>query len=95
MDNLAAHKVKGVAEAILAADAELWYLPAYSPDLNPIEPMWSKVKTLIRKAAARCEESLFQAIGHALRAVTEEDLRIAVRVAGPHICAVAAHFNLE
>lgn len=75
MDNLASHKVKGVAEAIHAADADLRYLPAYSPDLNPIEPMWSKVKALIRKAQARCEETLFQAIGHALRSVTTQDLQ--------------------
>ena len=75
MDNLAAHKVKGVEEAIRQANAEVWYLPAYSPDLNPIEPMWSKAKAYLRKAAARCEESLFQAIGQALRSITKDDLQ--------------------
>ena len=74
MDNLAAHKVKGVREAIEACGAEVWYLPPYSPDLNPIEPMWSKVKALIRKAKARTVEPLYDAIGHALRAVTAEEL---------------------
>ena len=74
MDNLAAHKVRGVERAIREADAELWYLPAYSPDFNPIEQMWSKAKALIRKAEARCEESLVRAIGQALRAVTPQDV---------------------
>lgn len=52
MDNLPAHKVKGVAEAITARSAELLYLPPYSPDLNPIEQMFAKLKALLRKAAA-------------------------------------------
>lgn len=74
MDNLSSHKVNGVREAIEARGAEVWYLPPYSPDLNPIEMMWSKVKHLIRKAKARCEETLDQAIGHGLRAVTTQEL---------------------
>ena len=74
MDNLASHKVKGVREAIEAAGAALWYLPPYSPDLNPIERMWSKLKTLIRKAKARSRERLYQAIGQALRAVEPGEL---------------------
>jgi len=74
MDNLPAHKVKGVREAIEARGAELWYLPPYSPDLNPIEMMWSKVKHLIRKAKARTVEPLYDAIGQALCAVTAEEL---------------------
>ncbi len=51
MDNLAAHKVKGVREAIEARGAELLYLPPYSPDLNPIGQAWAKLKALLRKAA--------------------------------------------
>lgn len=57
MDNLSSHKVKGVREAIEAKGAEVWYLPPYSPDFNPIEMMWSKVKHLIRKAKGLCNLS--------------------------------------
>jgi transposase len=53
MDNLAAHKVAGVPEAIVAVGAKLFYLPQYSPDLNPIEKVFSKIKALLRKAAER------------------------------------------
>lgn len=73
MDNLSSHKVKGVREAIEKAGAELWYLPAYSPDLNPIEKVWSKVKAWLRSASARCLETLTRAIGDALRMVSPED----------------------
>lgn len=74
MDNLASHKVKGVREAIEAAGAELWYLPPYSPDLNPIERMWSKVKALIKKTKARVQTTLYDAIGRALQAVESSEL---------------------
>ena len=73
LDNLAAHKVSGVARAIRKAGAGLWYLPPYSPDLNPIEKVWAKVKGLLRKAEARTTEALWEAIGAALRAVTPQD----------------------
>jgi transposase len=63
MDNLAAHKVTDVREAILAADASLLYLLSYSPDLNPIEQAFAKLKTLWRKAAARSREALGITIG--------------------------------
>jgi transposase len=63
MDNLPAHKVKGVAEAIEARGAELRYLPPYSPDLNPIEQMFAKLKALLRKAAARSVDKLWDTIG--------------------------------
>jgi transposase len=69
MDNLSSHKVKGVREAIEAVGAELWYLPPYSPDLNPIERMWSKVKTVLRSFARRTTKTLYGAIGQALRRV--------------------------
>lgn len=73
MDNLSSHRVNGVVESIQAAGAEAWYLPPYSPDLNPIEAMWSKVKQQLRGAAARTATHLHQAIGDALQAVTAQD----------------------
>lgn len=82
MDNLPSHKVKGVREAIEAVGAQLWYLPAYSPDLNPIEPMWSKVKAILRSIAARAFDPLVDAIGTGLRAVTESDLAGYYRACG-------------
>jgi transposase len=66
MDNLAAHNVAGVREAIEARGAELRYLPPYSPDLNPIEQAFAKLKALLRKAAERTVEGLWTAIGHLL-----------------------------
>jgi transposase len=69
LDNLAAHKVNGVRQAIAAAGASLLYLPPYSPDLNPIEQLFAKLKALLRKAAARTKEELWQAIGRLLAAV--------------------------
>jgi transposase len=66
MDNLSSHKVAGVREAIEARGASLLYLPPYSPDLNPIEQSFSKLKALIRKAAARTREALWYAIGNLL-----------------------------
>ncbi len=66
MDNLKSHKVDGVRQAIKARGAFLLYLPAYSPDLNPIEQAYAKLKALLRKAAARSKEELWQAIAEAL-----------------------------
>ena len=66
MDNLAAHKVAGVREAIEARGAELRYLPPYSPDLNPIEQAFAKLKALLRKAAERTVDGLWTAIGRLL-----------------------------
>jgi transposase len=73
MDNLPAHKVKGVREAIEAAGASLIYLPPYSPDLNPIEKAFSKLKAILRKAAARTLEELWDAIARALAAFTPQE----------------------
>ena len=73
MDNLSAHKSQKVEEIINACHAELRFLPPYSPDLNPIENMWSKVKQILRGLMARAEESLFAAIGTALSRVTAAD----------------------
>jgi transposase len=68
LDNLSSHKLAGVRKAIEAAGAVLLYLPPYSPDFNPIEQLFAKLKTLLRKAAARTIETLWQAIGHLLAA---------------------------
>jgi transposase len=70
MDNLAAHKVHGVREAIEAMGAELRYLPPYSPDLNPIQQVFAKFKALLRKAAERTVEALWNRIGQVLDAFT-------------------------
>lgn len=67
MDNLPAHKVTGVKEAITACGAELLYLPPYSPDFNPIENAFAKFKAHVRKAAARTFEALETAAADALR----------------------------
>lgn len=75
MDNLSPHKTTGVQNAIEAAGATLRYLPPYSPDFNPIEFMWSKVKQHLRSAAARTHPRLVHAIGDALRRVTPNDCR--------------------
>ena len=73
MDNLTPHKASGVRESIEAAGAELRYLPPYSPDFNPIENMWSKVKGRLRSLAARGIDALHDAIGVALSSVTSSD----------------------
>ncbi len=73
MDNLPVHKSERVARAIAAAGCTLVFLPPYSPDLNPIENMWSKVKALLRAAAARTFEAVVESTGAALRAITTED----------------------
>jgi len=73
MDNLRAHKMTRVIEVIQSTGAEVWFLPPYSPDLNPIEKMWSKIKAYLRKIKARTKEELWQAIGAALKTVTASD----------------------
>ena len=75
MDNLGAQRPKRVRELIEARGCELVYLPAYSPDLNPIEEAFSKVKHVLRKIAARTKEALVEAMGAALDAVSAEDAR--------------------
>ena len=73
LDNLATHKVAGVREAIEAAGARLEYLPPYSPDFNPIEPMWSKVKQKLRSRNPRTARQLFRAAGAAFATITPAD----------------------
>ena len=70
MDNLSPHKSDPTLALITAAGAQVLFLPAYSPDLNPIEKMWSKVKSLLRGAEARTPSDLITAIGQALANVT-------------------------
>jgi transposase len=74
MDNLRAHKVSGIVELIRARGAEVLFLPPYSPDFNPIELCWSKVKATLRKAKARTREALQQAWADALQAVSTDDI---------------------
>lgn len=73
MDNLGAHKPKRVRKLIEDRGCQLLYLPAYSPEYNPIEEAFSKVKGLLRKAGARTRETLVEAIGRALSAVSSRD----------------------
>lgn len=75
MDNLGAHRTSGIAQAIEACGARLEYLPPYSPDYNPIEQCWSKVKTSLRKAKARTREALEAALKEALLRITQADAR--------------------
>jgi transposase len=75
MDNLAPHKKPAVIAAIQAAGAQVWFLPPYSPDFNPIEKMWSKIKAFLRKAKARTWEALLAAINAALQEVSGSDAR--------------------
>lgn len=72
-DNLSAHKVGGVRQKIEAAGAKLLYLPPYSPDFNPIEKAWSKIKQHLRKSKARSLERLQQCVTEALHTVTSQD----------------------
>jgi transposase len=73
MDNLAAHKAPRVRALLDRSGFGYRYLPAYSPDLNPIEPAWAKVKTELRRVAARTANTLHQALGQALASVTAQD----------------------
>ncbi len=82
MDNLSSHKGPRVREMIEAIGAELRYLPPYSPDLNPIEQAFAKLKTLLRKAEARTVETLWDAIGKLVDSVTPHDARNLFRNAG-------------
>ena len=75
MDNLSSHRVDGVRQAIEKAEAELLYLPPYSPDLNPIEKAWAKFKQLLRSAKARSNDALDQAVSDALNRITPDDAK--------------------
>jgi transposase len=73
MDNLSSHKVSGVREAIERAGAELWYLPPYSPDYNPIEQAWSKVKSVLRSITPTTTRQLYRAVETALRRIPRRE----------------------
>ena len=73
LDGLGAHRTQKVEELIEGRGADVVFLPSYSPDLNPIEEAFSKIKALVRKEGARVREALVEAIGRALAAVTPED----------------------
>jgi transposase len=75
MDNLSSHEMAGVSAAIESAECRVVYLPAYAPNLSPIEPVWSKAKQVIRTIGARKVPSLEEAIRTALSQVTAEDCR--------------------
>ena len=82
MDNLPCHKVAGIREAIESVGAKLVYLPPYSPDLNPIEQVFAKLKTLLRKAEERTVEATWRRIGQLLDAFTPAECANYLRNAG-------------
>lgn len=82
MDNLSSHKVAGVREAIEGAGATLRYLPPYSPDYNPIEQVFAKLKTLLRKAQARTFDTLWKSIGSLLEQFSSSECERYIRHCG-------------
>ena len=82
MDNLGSHKAPAIRQAIRAAGAKLFYLPAYSPDLNPIEQVVAKLKHLLRKAAERTKEAVWRRIGSLLDQFTPQECQNYIRNAG-------------
>ena len=82
MDNLPAHKAEAVRRALDRAGLSHRYLPPYSPDLNPIEQAWSKLKARLRAEGARSREALEAALGPALATITAQDARGWFRLAG-------------
>jgi transposase len=80
MDNLSSHKVDGVRQRLQACQAELLYLPPYSPDLNPIEKAWSKLKQILRQLKARTTNALEQAITQALGEISADNAQAWFRV---------------
>ena len=85
MDNLSAHKGERVRELIEARGCQLLYLPSYSPDFNPIEEAFSKIKNLIRKVEARSREALLEAIGAAISALSAQEARGLFEHCGYHV----------
>ena len=75
LDNLSSHKNQEVRDLIESVQTELWFLPPYSPDLNPIGKMGSKIKAILRIMKARTEQALIEAIAHALESVTAADAK--------------------
>ena len=85
MDNLSSHKVKEAVETIEATEAYIIFLPAYSPDLNPIEQMWSKVKAYLRKVKARTVETLYESLKNALDLICIDDIKGWFRNSGYYV----------
>jgi transposase len=88
LDRLSAHRGRAVARAVRRAGAGVWYLPPYSPDYNPIEHIWSKVKGALRTAEARTTETLFEALPPAVAAVTAQDCHNSFAHCGYHATPV-------
>jgi transposase len=82
MDNLSSHKGLAIRQAIRAAGAKLFFLPPYSPDLNPIEQVFAKLKTLLRRAAERTVQATWMRIGVLLEAFTPNECRNYLRNSG-------------
>lgn len=82
MDNLGSHKGQAVRRAIRAAGAKLFFLPKYSPDLNPIEQLFAKLKHFLRKAAGRDRDAVCSAIGHILGSITSQECANYLKNAG-------------
>jgi transposase len=93
LDNLSCHKSPEVERLVRSAGAETRYLPAYSPDLNPIERLFSKLKAWLRSAAARTADALIEAMGEALRAVCLSDIRGWFRHSGYPVVESTATVN--
>jgi len=74
MDNLQCHKNSYARKLIKQAGAYVWFLPSYSPDFNPIEKMWSKIKAYLHKTCTRTKETLYQAIADSLNTITQSDI---------------------
>ena len=85
LDNLSAHKREQARQAVERAGASVMFLPPYSPDFNPIEELFSKLKELLRRVAARTKEAVYDAVGEALKLVSAEDILGWFRHAG--LCA--------
>lgn len=86
MDNLSSHKVSGITEAIEAVGASVMFLPPYSPDLNPIELMWSKIKAILRKLKIRAKELMCNAIATAFDSISTDDIYAWFRHDGYNLC---------
>ena len=88
LDRLQAHRGRAVARAVRRAGAGVWYLPPYSPDYNPIEHLWSKVKGALRTAGARTAEALWEALPKAVATVTAQDCQHSFAHCGYHATPV-------
>jgi len=75
LDHLATHKIWGVREVLEAAGARLLYLPPYAPDFNPIEPLWSKIKQILRRHAPRTDQQLPRAAKRAIQSISVADCK--------------------